>query len=173
MVNTWLEIRLRSDNSKKKISDKDLTINDSKPKNSPKEKMKKYSQKLKERPDLYQAYLEAEAARNRAYRNNLNETEKDRQRDITRIRVQKQREKQKVNQAANQIQPKNSEAKKNNVLKTRNKIKEMRDYWRLKKQQQRENMSAQKKEELMKEEERSMQKIRTLPNTKKQKKRTL
>ena len=106
---------------------------------------KKYRQKLKESPDLYQAYLEAEAARNRAYRANRSETEKDRQRDITRIRVQKWREKQKVNQATNQIQPQNSEAKKNNVPKTRNKIKEMREYWRLKKKQQRENMSAQKK----------------------------
>ena len=73
---------------------------------------KKYRQKLKESPDLYQAYLEAEAARNRAYRANLSETEKDRHRDTTRIRVQKWREKQKVNQATNQIQPQNSEAKK-------------------------------------------------------------
>ena len=107
MVNTWL--KLRSDNRKKEIGNKDLTINDSKPKNPPKEKMKKYRQKLKESPDLYQAYLEAEATRNRAYRANLSETEKDRQRDITRIRVQKWRQKQK---ATNQIQPQNSEAKK-------------------------------------------------------------
>jgi hypothetical protein len=64
---------------------------------------KKYRQKLKESPDLYQAYLEAEAARNRAYRANLSETEKKRQRDITRIRVQKWREKQKVNQATNRF----------------------------------------------------------------------
>lgn len=107
--------------------------------------MKIYRQKVKENPDRYKAHLEAEAQRNRAYRANLSETEKDRQRDITRIRVQKWREKQKVNPATNQIHPKNSETKKNNVPKTRNKIKEMRDYWRLKKQQQRENMSVQKK----------------------------
>lgn len=135
--------------------------------------MKIYRQKVKENPDRYKAHLEDEAQRNRAYRANLSETEKDQQRDITRIRVQKWREKQKVNPATNQIHPKNSETKKNNVTKTRNKIKEIRDYWRLNKQQQRENMSVQKKEELMKGEERSMQKIRTLLNTKKQKKRTL
>jgi hypothetical protein len=74
-----LKIKLRSDNRKKKIGNKDLTINDSKPKNPPKEKMKKYRQKLKESPDLYQAYLEAEAARNRAYRAKLSETEKDKE----------------------------------------------------------------------------------------------
>jgi hypothetical protein len=34
-----------------------------------------------------------------------------------------------VNQATNQIQPQNSEAKKINVPKTRNKLKEMREYW--------------------------------------------
>jgi hypothetical protein len=36
-----------------------------------KRKMKEYRQKLKETPDLYKVYLEAEAARNRAYRANL------------------------------------------------------------------------------------------------------
>lgn len=99
-----------------------------------KRKMKEYRQKLMETPDLFKVYLESEAARNQSYKANL--TEKDRQRDLTRIRVQKWREKQKVNPATNQFQPKNSGTEKNNILKTRHQMKEMRDYWRSQKQAQ-------------------------------------
>ncbi|CAC5413756.1 unnamed protein product [Mytilus coruscus] len=112
-------------------------------KKSSKQKMKEYRDRLKENPDTYKAYLASEAERNRAYRARLDDQQRERQREKTRIRVQKFREKTK---SAMTLKTPNDDALvQPKTPKTRQKVKDQREYWRNKKKEQRKNMTAQKR----------------------------
>ncbi|XP_052073589.1 uncharacterized protein LOC127711546 isoform X2 [Mytilus californianus] len=114
---------------------------------SNKQKMVEYRQRLKESPDTYQAYLASEAERNKAYRANLTEEKRATQRELTRLRVKRFREKKKTQLTLNE--PNKSNDNVNDTTpktpQTRQKVKGRREYWRKKKQDQRQNMTAQKK----------------------------
>ncbi|VDI69356.1 Hypothetical predicted protein [Mytilus galloprovincialis] len=115
---------------------------------SNKQKMVEYRQRLKESPDTYQAYLASEAERNKAYRvANLTEEKRATQRELTRLRVKRFREKNKAQLTLNE--PNQSNDNVNDATpktpQTRQKVKGRREYWRKKKQDQRQNMTAQKK----------------------------
>ena len=89
-----LRIRLRDHVRQKTNADKAAKKNNQ-PLSS-KAKMKLYRERLKGNPALYKAYRESEAARSRLYRASLSDRKKADQREKTRTRVQKWREKQKV-----------------------------------------------------------------------------
>ena len=135
-----LRIRLRDHVRQKTNADKAAKKNNQ-PLSS-KAKMKLYRERLKGNPALYKAYRESEAARSRLYRASLSDRKKADQREKTRIRVQKWREKQKVKlgqkNEATVSKPKNS-------VKTREQKKTQQEKWRLSKQKQRANMTGQKK----------------------------
>ncbi|CAC5413702.1 unnamed protein product [Mytilus coruscus] len=118
-------------------------------KKSSKQKMKEYRDRLKENPDTYKAYLASEAERNRAYRARLDDQQRERQREKTRIRVQKFREKTK---SAMILKTPNDDALvQTKTPKKETKVKDQREYWRNKKERaEKKHDSSKKGGELMK-----------------------
>ncbi|XP_063446520.1 uncharacterized protein LOC134726055 [Mytilus trossulus] len=140
-----LKVKLRSSRREKNkatpIQNETTTVKLEK--KSSKQKMKEYRDRLKENPDTYKAYLASEAERNRAYRAKLGDQQRERQREKTRIRVQKFREKNKS--ALILKTPQEDALVQQKTPKTRQKVKDQREYWRDKKKEQRKNMTAQKR----------------------------
>lgn len=94
--------------------------------------MKEFRDRLKEDNSVYKAHLVAEAARNWHWRANLSEEKKQDQRKKTIVRVQKWRQKKKMENAC--LTENRKERKK---PKTRMQVDKQRDYWRKKKREQR------------------------------------
>ncbi|XP_045207653.2 uncharacterized protein LOC123559695 [Mercenaria mercenaria] len=106
--------------------------------------MKQYRERLKECPALYKAYKDKEAARGRQYRASLSDAKKKDQREKTRLLVQKWRDQQKLKMNFNMNQATTSKPKHSVSVKTRVQ-KKQQEKWRINKQKQRANMTAQKK----------------------------
>lgn len=94
--------------------------------------MKKFRDRLKEDNSVYKAHLVAEAARIWHWRANLSEEKIKIKEKKTIVRVQKWRQKRKMENAC--LTEKRKERKK---PKTRLQVDKQRDYWRKKKREQR------------------------------------
>lgn len=106
--------------------------------------MRLYRQRIRSCPELHRSYKNLANERNRAYRANLSEVQKLNNREKTRLRVKKWREKKKLDKQA-QGNDENSVELQRSKPKTRIQCQKLREVWRNSKQKQRRNMSSQKK----------------------------
>ena len=110
--------------------------------------MVEYRQRLKDSPDIYKAYLESEAKRNKEYRASLTEEQTQKQQELTRLRVKRFRKRERLQLVKNKDNDStlgDNVTSQPKVKHTRQKVTERRDYWKKEKQDQRNNMTAQKR----------------------------